>query len=209
MLPQIKRTILSQETWNKFTSEEKTALRKFYNEKLSNAKGAEDRGFYDTAESIKGVARNMERFFGKENLQSNEDNSEPTEVKIKTWADVEKESLIDETLEEQLDALSYWNGDTKAICDKCTATLKIAKLIELGYGGIITDEEYNTYKTSSNVYFNILCEHNGMLIIKRLNNDDDEVLTIRNLLTFRSFELAKEFMSYPDNVKLVDEYYMI
>lgn len=198
MLPQIKRSILSQETWDKFPEEEKNDLRKFYNDKLSNAKGAEDRGFYDLAESIKDEAKEMEWIFGKKNL---------LEPKAKTWRDIEVfYTDVDIELGRFTKSLGNYSHYSSQLLEKCVATLKITKLIELGYGGAITDKEYNTYKNSSNVYFNILCEHNGMLTIKRLSNDDE---VFRNILTFRSFELAKEFMSYSGNVKLIKQYYMI
>lgn len=195
-MSQIKRSILSQETWDKFTKEEKTAFRELYHEKLSNAKYAESMGYHSSAKVTEDEAKEMEWYFGKENLQSNEDNSEPTELKIKTWADVEEMSEehifinIDNNL--NLPDSVYW---------KYMATLKIAKLIELGYGGIVTNEEW---KDDGKEKYAVTC-----IINKKLELLSFTTCNEKYFIAFHTREQRDEFMSYPENVKLIKLYYML
>ena len=165
---------LQNQRWTDLTDKEKENIKHIYNDHPE----WED------------VINALENEFGKHNLQP--------ERGIKTWKDIEENNLIDETLEEQLGALSYWNGKTKAICDKCSAALKIAKLIELGYGGMITDEEWNQVEDVPCVLWD---NATNTWTIRYSRN--------REFISFRSTSQAEEFMSYVENQRLIEQYYMV
>lgn len=173
--------IISQETFDKFTEEEKKKVREYYESK---------EGIFPQYREA------LEVLFNKENLQPG--------PKIKTWKDV---PLRGETLDVTIDDDGYHTISLKQtefsekIYKKLTATARIAKLIELGYGGMVTEEEWkdgNVEKVSI-IYipfkrecFDIYCNSHR-----------------KEFITFHTYKQAEEFMSYPENVKLVEQYYMI
>ena len=178
-------SIISKETFDKFTKEEKEKLRRIYSE-------AKSVGTRNPLE--------LENLFGKENLQ-------PKPI-IKTWEDIEKDgfSVEEDYLPEfndndmYTDAISYKGKFSSKIIHKAIATLKITKLIELGYGGIVSKEEWsdkNTYKC----YIVIGIE--GKLVI------DSSYENWQEFISFHTRQQAEEFMSYPENVKLLKQYYMM
>lgn len=171
-------SIISQETWDKFTEEEKKNVRKLYEHY------EDDTLLYQT-EPPKLVKHNLEAIFGKENIQP--------KPKIKTWEDVDITTLGAEygTILE----LQDWNNIKLA--NKLIATYKIAKLIEHGYGGLVTDEEWcNDIIKDCAVRYESEIRHACMI------NDYE-------FIAFHTNEQYKEFMSYPENVELVKQYYMI
>ena len=77
------------------------------------------------------------------------------------------------------------------------ALAQISQLIPY-YGGEITDEEWNNSfikKYGITVYCNIICK-----IV---------VVTNRNILTFHTQEQVDRFLSFPENVQLVKDLFMI
>lgn len=167
--------IISKETFEKFTEEEKKKLRDEYN---SSYRTPNDRYI-------------LECTFGKENLQ--------TEPEIKTWEDV-----MNEHPEYEFDIITVNNlvSIDFVVATKIVATYKIAKLIELGYGGIVSKKEY---------------EENGAWQIIPYREAYNEKLKLKiiygfqhkSFVSFHDEEQAEEFMSYPENVKLVEQYHMI
>lgn len=77
------------------------------------------------------------------------------------------------------------------------ALAKISQLIPY-YGGEITDEEWNnteTVKYAIDVFANVIqevCSYTG-----------------RNILAFHTAEDRKRFLSFPENVQLVKDFYMV
>ena len=82
------------------------------------------------------------------------------------------------------------------------ATYKIAKLIELGYGGMVTDEEWKNKDITK--WIVVPNDDNGKLIIVDTWHNSK-----RGCIAFHTQQQAKEFMSYPENRTLVKQYYMI
>lgn len=168
-------SIISKETWDNLPEEEKEKLRQNYSED------------YDAETRVI-----LEDIFGKENLQP--------EPKIKTWEDVLTHNLVNPLIVRES------AGHAEDVCgekigNKVESTLKIAALIELGYGGMVSDEEW-------------LNEENPKYVIKcttdikpRLYND--EVYDDIQFVAFHTDKQRNEFMSYPENVKLVEQYYML
>lgn len=184
-------SIISKETWNKFTEEEKKNVKKEY---LKWQEEAETNPYFE------GKITNMEELFDKENLQP--------KPKNKTWEDLEKDgfSVEHDYLREFddweicIDAISYNCDISDKLIYKAIATLKIAKLIELGYGGLVTEEEWvdgNVEKVS--------------IIYKSFKKKFDILYNShrKEFITFHTRQQAEEFMSYPENVELVEQYYMI
>lgn len=98
--------------------------------------------------------------------------------------------------EDKLYDSSGTNNDTP-IEKSALALLKIYQLIEAGYGGNVTNEEWE----SSDIINTISC-------------DSDRTLEItggeyRNQIAFHTEEQAKEFLSYPENIQLLKDYFMI
>lgn len=165
-------SIISKETFDKFTEEEKEDIRHLYN----GLETMQDR-------HIEGV---MNSLFGKENLQP----------KIRTWEDCQEMNedsnffmRIDDNLE--LSDKVYF---------KCIATLQIAKLIELGYGGMITDEEWKNVNIKK--YSILYRPYTKELFIKDIWNE-------KCFISFHHKQQAEEFMSYPENIELIKQYFMI
>lgn len=148
-----------------------------------------------------GACATLDMLFGTHNL-----NPEP---KIKTWDDVE------ENYNEYYKYVAVSNSIEEGIINiedklrlKLLATYRIAKLIELGYGGMVSEEEWKSYPQNSNaVFYSIICNHKGKLEKKEV---EYEIFPVeRNFITFHSLELLEEFMSQESNRKLVEQYYMM
>lgn len=128
--------------------------------------------------------------FGEHNL-----NSRP---QIKTWEDVEK---LNDFYADDINDLHKcdWQNDDKLV-SKLIATYKIAKLIDLGYGGMVSEEEWK----DGNV-------EKWSVIYMPFKNQPEIMATSyrKEFVSFHSQELAEEFWSYESNRKLVRQYYMI
>lgn len=180
-------SIISQETWDNMPNEEKERLREYYDIYSNEVEN-------DSEISVaNGQKHLLEGLFGKENLQ-------PEPKVPKTWDDV-KETYPETYGNENIELFPYhefaWNIK---LIRKNIATLKIAKLIELGYGGIVTEEEWRddelikfgikwNYKANDWVYHN--------------------TKTTKEFITFHTPEQREEFMSYPENIKLVEQYNLL
>lgn len=198
--------IISQETWDNMPEEEKEELQQ-YHKWLYNLPGSN--GTSSAISAIEGI-------FGKENLQS--------KPKIRTWEDVEKQGYyVQQRCLYDLDqdgkgkdndmllAIAYDNDFSDKIILKAVATLKIAKLIELGYGGMVTDEEWKDLNIPKYwIDYHPTCQDEKDKFQISLDEDGDaELSTQKHFITFHTQQQAEEFMSYPENVELVKQYYMI
>lgn len=131
----------------------------------------------------------LEIIFGKENL-----NKKP---QIKTWDDiVNYYPEIHNSLEKGLKGISEYEFTPIIFLLKCAATLKIAKLIELGYGGMITDEEWRDITKEKYTIYRVL----DVFVISPLGACID-------FPAFHTEEQAKEFLKH--NEHLCKDYYMI
>ena len=169
--------IISQETFEKFSKEEKEKLRKYlnnYSEKIDNVKNIAD------------------DIFGKENLQP----KSKIKINIKTWDDVEQLLPEDGFCVGEFEKFA----DNPKITIKCQATLKIAKLIELGYGGLLSKEQYEKDGAWQIIpYRNAYNENFKLKIVYGYQ--------YKTFISFCEEEYAKNFMSYSENRKLVKQYY--
>ena len=77
------------------------------------------------------------------------------------------------------------------------AFIKIHQLIKVGYGGNVTNEEWNNHE----IKYVINYANNTFVI--------NSVVTTRNHLAFHTLEQAEEFLSYVENLQLLKDYYMV
>lgn len=172
--------------WNELSEESKNEVRMTYEvHKPPCANLIED------TEPAKEVRLTLENLFGSHNL-----NPKP---QIKTWEDVEKVEGGDISVDSKVINPNgrAWGLGLK-YHQKAEATLKLAILIDLGYGGVITEEEWKDDKTSK-------------YCIERTDNElvYAEYSTIYYFIAFHTSEQRKEFMSHGSNRKLVEQFYMI
>lgn len=121
---------------------------------------------------------------------------------IKTWEDIVKmdnryHQLIDEIIRSGYSSL--W--DSKII-NKVIATLKISKIIEFGYGGMITNEEWKDDELDKYT-IEWLDEANYPFITCHSSRFRDD------FASFHTKQQAQEFLSYPENVELFKNYNMV
>ena len=118
------------------------------------------------------------------------------EPKIKTWADVEKEHF---DYKKDVDFMGETIGFAGSkVFPKLVATYQISKIIELGYGGVVSEEEWQNDTLMKYTLKNV-----GGTIAYNDTTDD------YGFVAFHTEQQREEFMSYPDNVKLVKQYFEI
>ena len=171
--------VISKETWNNIPEKERDIIIGDYKNMLD--------GITECPEQEREAAiRQTEWLFGKENLQPNQ---------IRTWEDCQEMNedsnffmRIDDNLE--LPDKVYL---------KCQATLKIAKLLNLGYGGMVTEEEWKNDRITK--YCLQWTYGRGWTCYNSSS--------VKSFPAFHTFEQRAEFMSHPENVELVKQYYML
>lgn len=175
-------SIVSNETWHNFTESEQNEILNEYNRMLTHR-------FKFESEILQ-----MEKLFGIENLKH--------ESKIKTWSDVRfyYPDLVNRLLQGHIEMKHIYNTMSESIGDKCLATIKLDKLIELGYGGRVTIDNWIEGEKSWSVVVSSINKNIELRVVTTYFNLD--------FITFRSKELADEFMSYPENVELIKQYYI-
>ena len=90
------------------------------------------------------------------------------------------------------------SSKSKRIIEKSAlALLKIHQLIEVGYGGNISSEEWNNNEWK----FTYQYTKTGIDIISTRIS--------KYIIAFHTKEQAEEFLSYPENVQLLKDYFMI
>lgn len=143
-----------------------------------------EEGGYDLA-----LAEVLDKVFGLDNVFP-----EPV---IKTWKDVQDMNEDSNFFVQINDNLEL----PEKVYDKCKATMKIKKIIDLGYNGSITDEEWRNDKMEK---FRVIpFKHGGFQVIRCYS------IQQKDILAFRTRKLAEEFISYDSNNNLAERYYML
>lgn len=83
------------------------------------------------------------------------------------------------------------------------ALLKIHQLIEASYGGNITDAEWDKSTQSNYDVFGIVYSTITKSLEVRLFSAS------KSIIAFHTYDQAEEFLSYPENVQLLRDYFMI
>lgn len=184
--------IISDKSFENFTEEERKKLRKNYSEVYD----AETREILDD-------------IFGKENLQINPE--------IKTWDDVirnvepeydEFDKTYSVSIFDEYVIVRNVVPCSKLVQEKLEAAYRISKIIEFGYGGIITPDEWkmSTSYISETAIWTIVCEY-------KTESKEPQLRIACNwtqpeLVSFHTKKQAEEFLSYTENQKLIKKYYM-
>lgn len=172
--------------WEKLDKETRDEINGLYYE----LKNGDLRKEY-TNEELAGALSMMESLFGKDNV------SKPPS--INSWCDAEKRGYeVSKTFLNESAAIVYDEFKDLHIEKRIIASCKIAKLIEVAYGGHFTLEE----------------RHNDDLIKYGIAYDDRtgnfEVtvnLTSTSLLLFRTCDLAHNFIAH--NTDLLRQYFIL
>lgn len=113
----------------------------------------------------------------------------------KIWDDI-KECTVE--ILHAIDALDS-NGPVNPIVKSAKALLKIRQLIEVGYGGNVTDKEW---RSKDAYYYTIVSNTKGCLKV-------EDIQFNRSLIAFHTVDQAREFLSHPENVELLKDYFMV
>ena len=182
--------------WNDLAEKKKQEYRDNYN----NAQNASYNFFALEYISL------MNTTYGSHNLQ-------PKPLTPKTWEDVDNntKSIVqvegfDTAFREILDIHINTHYLNTNFAYKIIATIQIAKLIDLGYGGMVTEKEWEDDNVAK--YAISTCIINDKILnIKKV--DIYSYNSEKYFIAFHTSEQREEFMSYPENVKLVEQYHMI
>ena len=170
--------------WNNLTEEKKNEYRDLYQKGLDYVRN--ENGYLQGLGQ--GELNVIVDVFGEDNLL--------TKSTPKTWEDFLKK-FHKETdwnpKNEFADLILYGMNDK--IKSKILATAKIAKLIELSYGGMVSEEEW----INDRIY---------KYCVERNRNKLDYMYCTTNyhFVAFHTPEQREEFMSYESNRKLVEQY---
>lgn len=127
------------------------------------------------------------------------------ESQNKTWSSFCKNSHLDSielTYKANSISVKFDDNTNNPIIKSSIALLKIHQLIESGYGGNYNKDKYNTgnydHCDGYTIYFSF----------------EDNVFILENCTTicpimFHTYKQAEEFLSYPENIQLLKDYYMI
>ena len=113
----------------------------------------------------------------------------------KTWSE-----LVNSEYYTWNEVIGHLSTKEEPIYKSMFALLKIHQLIEAGYGGNVTDEEW---KKEIDVYYVFYGVHNKFYV------EYTNLYGNKRHIAFHTKEQAKEFLSYPENVQLLKDYYMI
>lgn len=123
----------------------------------------------------------------------------------KTWSEMVKNDSIKYM---KVLTCNKYDDNGNLVDDCCTgqgtkieksalAFIKIHQLIEISYGGNITDEEWKDGNYKYGIYI-----YKGTIKTAEFINQKEHV-------TFHTNEQRKEFLSYPENISLIKDFYMI
>ena len=179
--------------WNELSEESQRKIQHTYLENIQEAHNSKNSD--EMVNVLLGKNEMLIDLFGSHNL-----NPKPTP---KTWEDVEKAEGGDIRVDSKVINPNgrAWGLGLK-YHQKAESTLKLAILIDLGYGGMVSEEEKSAEYDES--YFSIIPNDKNEIIICRRTSPFGG-----NFITFHSRQQAEEFMSYESNRKLVEQYYMM
>lgn len=169
---------MESEIWRELREETKQKVIDRY-DTLLNASIIDDY----TEEERNGAIAMLEELFGKDNVQK-------PKKSIKTWDDVvDSEGIAINILPE---TCQYFSDE---VINKAIATFKITKLIELGYGGLITDEEWENENVPK--YTIIVVDEKPEL----------SVTYWKEFIAFHTYDQCEEFIE--NNMELLKDYFIL
>lgn len=117
----------------------------------------------------------------------------------KTWSEYTKQFDISSEPTLWFDSDMNWGEIGKA----CAALFKIHRLIEVGYGGNVTNEEWKSKKDKWII--NLICSKNGysFIVLKTTYFVD------KCHIAFHTEKQAREFIRYSENIQLLRDYNIV
>ena len=154
-----------------------------------------------TREQAKVIAGLIEKIFGV--ILPNKITDEEKEVVV--WDDIVRRGIaMNPDINYNNDGLRYFmefdSLHQQDVHNKLLATVKIAKLIEVVYGGNVSDKENKDQSIDKYV---ILPRYSGGYSVSRMCYAPDR------LIAFKTKEDAERFISYASNSQLLRDYFMI
>lgn len=117
----------------------------------------------------------------------------------KTWSELEKLSICDSyILGKGIGEVDFTSVGNTPIEKSVLALLKIHQLIEIGYGGNITNEEW---KEHTKIKYTIDLKDKKLICSYTYH--------FKSHIAFHTKEQAEEFLKYSENVQLLKDYFMI
>ena len=137
----------------------------------------------------KNIVSELEASFGKDNLLPPK--------KIKTWSDLKEiDKRLDPNCGNPLISIINKPYVQNIIAAKNKSAIKLAKLIDEFYGGVITEDEWveDTMKFCVKI-------HHGRILAYNTQHEN-------TLIAFHTVDERDEFLLYPENRNLVYTYFM-
>ena len=127
--------------------------------------------------------------------------------KIKTWKDYLNQYDINEQPNDMMIELTGSNGHgwthRKSPTEKAAlALIKIMTLIDKGYGGIVSNFEWGSQMTEKWIIFPTTTSNNFTIACTNMFGSKSHV-------SFHTKEQAMEFLKHPENIDLLNQYFVI
>lgn len=185
---------LQDKLWQGLSEETQAEYREKYKFHLDDSKRDPKDNFgggYDlTVLRSETIVEELETMFGRHNL-----NPKP---KIRTWEDVKKYRPEEEGFCCEIEKTIAKQFIDRTLYEKVMATIRLAKLMFMGYGGAVTAEEWE----DANSVKHCVVRDRSQLRHCCLTTDYE-------FMAFHTAEQYEEFMSYESNRKLVERYYCL
>lgn len=117
----------------------------------------------------------------------------------KTWSELVEQDKV--KFQKAINIADKDISDYNAIEKSALALLKIHQIIEAGYGGNVTNEEWPSLKH----IYQIECD----AYVHRILIANSAPMRFLSHIAFHTKEQAEEFLSKPENVQLLKDYFMI
>lgn len=114
----------------------------------------------------------------------------------KTWSELVEQDKV--KFQKAINIADKDISGYNAIEKSALALLKIRQLIEVGYGGNVTNEEWGTHKIKYTIRKD-----------KVFGIDYTSIVWMYSPIAFHTNEQAEEFLSKPENIQLLKDYFMI
>lgn len=121
----------------------------------------------------------------------------------KTWKDIENYVGFNNGNDYCIDVTGNFTRRNTPIEKSALALLKIHQLIEVGYGGNVSNEEWNKACQPNCNIFGITYSINTKSLEIRIYSSS------KSIIAFHTYKQAEEFLKYPENIQLLRDYFQI
>lgn len=167
---------------------------------LPENKREQFRNMFEDENANKDYLKALQDCFGSHNLKP--------KPRVQVWADFEENEEyeeIDTAFVEFEDFLDEWTCGlaTQKLC----ATYQIGELITHGYGGQVTSEEWKNEHLDKYVIVPVMgdrWQQNVTFVVRAVRHMD-----ANHFIAFHTDAQAKRFITFPSNISLVRDYYLL